>query len=304
MLSAVPAFFPQMFFIHELEPGRVPPDIPYEQNDFFAMNFDDLAHSLVSLFHQLVVNDWWVVMEAVVSRVGPGAHLFFTSFYGVSTLAVFSVCTAFVVEAYMDIYQTKKDTAATGKAAIEVFSPSNRGPSSSPNSSRGMSRLDVDSVVAGATGAASSPLTLPRSQSSSSSYGAVSFRQFQQAWHRERTAQQAEAAAAAGVHPTNDSAGESTSPVSTNSGTKLVYSSGAKRGGSSSEESLVLSRISAHAAVHGLRVTLRQSTGLRSTLAKVFGEAAAQAAAEAANAASASELKLNDDILDDVDEEA
>ncbi len=51
------------------------------------------AHSLIALFYQLVVNDWWILMEAVVYRAGEAARVFFISFYAISVLIVFSVCT-------------------------------------------------------------------------------------------------------------------------------------------------------------------------------------------------------------------
>jgi len=45
----------------------------------------------MALFYQLVVNDWWILMEAVVYRVGQPARIFFVAFYSVSVLIVFSV---------------------------------------------------------------------------------------------------------------------------------------------------------------------------------------------------------------------
>ena len=105
-----------MFFCNELElgkPGLANTD--YDLSDFYVLNFNDLAHSLISLFYQLVVNDWFVLMEAVVARVGHGARIFFISFYCVSVLIVFSVCTAFVVEAYMNLHEERIAQASKGK---------------------------------------------------------------------------------------------------------------------------------------------------------------------------------------------
>jgi len=44
-------------------------------------------------------------MEAVVSRVGQSARIYFITFYCLSVLIVISVCTAFVVNAYLDMSQ-------------------------------------------------------------------------------------------------------------------------------------------------------------------------------------------------------
>lgn len=95
----------QMFFVNELELNKLPDTLDYVRSNFLIMNFDDLAHSLNALFWQLVVNDWFILMDAVVARVGQQARVFFISFYAVSVLIVCAVCTAFVVEAYMDVRQ-------------------------------------------------------------------------------------------------------------------------------------------------------------------------------------------------------
>jgi len=109
-----------MFFCDALQLGRVPEDIDYHRGDFYAMNFNDLAHSLIALFYQLVVNDWWVLMEAVVLTTGRGGYIFFISFYTISVLIVFSVCTAFVVEAYMDMHEQNVIARRRAKAASEL----------------------------------------------------------------------------------------------------------------------------------------------------------------------------------------
>jgi hypothetical protein len=84
-----------MFFCNELlESNNLDPKLDYVDSNFYALNFNDLAHSLIALFYQLVVNDWWILMEAVVYCVGEGARVFFISFYCISVLIVFSVCTA------------------------------------------------------------------------------------------------------------------------------------------------------------------------------------------------------------------
>jgi len=47
-----------MFFCNELVPGSVSPDFAYDAEDFYVINFNDLAHSMVALFYQLIINDW------------------------------------------------------------------------------------------------------------------------------------------------------------------------------------------------------------------------------------------------------
>ena len=47
-----------MCFCNELLPGNLSTDLDYDAGDFYILNFNDLARSLIALFYQLVVNDW------------------------------------------------------------------------------------------------------------------------------------------------------------------------------------------------------------------------------------------------------
>ena len=49
----------------------------------------------------------WILMEALVSQSGDWARVFCISFYALSVLIVFSVCTAFMVNAYVDLHESQ-----------------------------------------------------------------------------------------------------------------------------------------------------------------------------------------------------
>ena len=51
-------------------------------------NFDDFPHAIVTLFEQLVVNNWPIVMEGAMAATGPWASLYFISFYLISVVVL------------------------------------------------------------------------------------------------------------------------------------------------------------------------------------------------------------------------
>jgi len=99
-------------FMHATDRDRMPdpstPDLllDYVKNGFFPMNFNDFAHAFIVMFHQLVVNDWWVTADGFAYTLGDASRLFFISFYACGTLIVLAVCTAFITEAYIEMATT------------------------------------------------------------------------------------------------------------------------------------------------------------------------------------------------------
>lgn len=91
-----------------LLPGTLPASMPYVSADYWSLHFNDLAHALVALFHQMVINDWSLLMDATAARAGEAARAYFIAFYATTVLAVCSVCTALVVEAYLAAHRLRQ----------------------------------------------------------------------------------------------------------------------------------------------------------------------------------------------------
>jgi hypothetical protein len=121
-----------------LVPGTLPVSLPYVSNDWWSLHFNDLAHALMALFQQMVVNDWWLLMDAMAERVGQGSRMYFIAFYCTTTLAVCSVCTALVVQAYL-VTQKQEDrrvSRALKRAKAGQLQSSSSSSSGLPNVSR------------------------------------------------------------------------------------------------------------------------------------------------------------------------
>jgi hypothetical protein len=281
-----------MFFCNELVDGNVD-GTDYDESDFYALNFNDLAHSLIALFYQLVVNDWWILMEAVVVTAGDAARIFFISFYCISVLIVFSVCTAFVVEAYMDLHEAKVANAAKGKSdklvqveAIPMPQPVSLAP--------GMAR-DANSggPVHGALRSHAQEDGQLRERRGSLK-PSKSFRQFHQAVHRGSmgggrhsvSMRDGPAASVSGGGPVQSTASFTARPASgslanlaasrraeeSSMPTALAHGSGAAIPDKMevATEALLLSRIRERASSMGLRVKLKPSGGMFNTLKNMF----------------------------------
>ena len=66
------------------------------------MNFNDFGSSLIVLFQQMVVNNWWVVVNMQTDVVGyaPLVRLWFTSFWVITVLILVNIMVAIVLEIY------------------------------------------------------------------------------------------------------------------------------------------------------------------------------------------------------------
>ena len=91
----------------------------YVLSDYQNNNFDSLQNSFVTLFEQMVVNNWPIVMEGCVAATSSWAVLYFISFYLVTVITVMNVLIAFLLDAYQahkDNFDTK-NSIAFGKSA-------------------------------------------------------------------------------------------------------------------------------------------------------------------------------------------
>ena len=78
----------------------------YVLSEYQRNNFDSIANSFVTLFEQMVVNNWPIVMEGCVASTGYWSVLYFISFYLITVITVMNVLIAFL----LDAYQAHKDS--------------------------------------------------------------------------------------------------------------------------------------------------------------------------------------------------
>lgn len=66
------------------------------------MNFNDFGASIIVLFQQMVVNNWYVVVNMISEVVGNTilVRLFFTSFWVTVVLILVNIMVAIVLEIY------------------------------------------------------------------------------------------------------------------------------------------------------------------------------------------------------------
>ena len=66
------------------------------------MNFNDFGSAFIVLFQQMVVNNWWVVVNMQTTVVGyaPLVRLWFTSFWIITVLILVNIMIAIVLEIY------------------------------------------------------------------------------------------------------------------------------------------------------------------------------------------------------------
>jgi hypothetical protein len=98
-------------FANKITPDTVPKwtALDYALNNYYANNFDDMTHAIVTLFLLMIGNNWYYVMDAAVFVTTPYAQIYFILFYSISVLVVMNVLTAFVLEAFLKQQQHEEN---------------------------------------------------------------------------------------------------------------------------------------------------------------------------------------------------
>ena len=68
---------------------------------YYLMNFNDFPNSLLTLFHIMVVNNWYVTCDMFCTLAGNIApRLYFVAFWVVTVLIMLNIVISFVLEVY------------------------------------------------------------------------------------------------------------------------------------------------------------------------------------------------------------
>lgn len=72
-----------------------------EQNKYWNNNFNNLWTALITLFEQMVVNNWPIVMMAYAYATSRWAMIYFYIWYFVMVIVVLNIVTAFLLDDFM-----------------------------------------------------------------------------------------------------------------------------------------------------------------------------------------------------------
>lgn len=75
-------------------------DTVWTASSYWSNNFNCLSSAVMVLFQQLVVNNWFVVMDACVAALGDWCYLYFMSHYVLGVTVLMNFFTAFVIEVW------------------------------------------------------------------------------------------------------------------------------------------------------------------------------------------------------------
>jgi hypothetical protein len=94
-------------------------------NLFYLMNFNDLGMSLVTLFQQMIVNNWYDTVNMFCAVMGnSGPRVFFICWYSIATFIITNLVVAFVMDIYGETDKTitnEHDRRAEVNALYETF---------------------------------------------------------------------------------------------------------------------------------------------------------------------------------------
>mmetsp|Transcript_28706 Transcript_28706/g.38275 ORF Transcript_28706/g.38275 Transcript_28706/m.38275 type:complete len:88 (+) Transcript_28706:99-362(+) len=79
---------------------RVYAEIAPSGSWYFLMNFNDFPAAMVALFHQMVINNWYSVVELIAKYTGRPAlvRTFFVVFWVIAVLILVNIVVAVVIE--------------------------------------------------------------------------------------------------------------------------------------------------------------------------------------------------------------
>ena len=83
------------------------PDIP---DLYYLMNFNDFGSSVITLFHIMVVNNWFITCNMFITVTGNRAipEIFFISFWILTVLIIFNLVISNVIEIYISVESTEE----------------------------------------------------------------------------------------------------------------------------------------------------------------------------------------------------
>ncbi|KER28182.1 hypothetical protein T265_04939 [Opisthorchis viverrini] len=95
----------------------------YQQLQYWSINFDDFAASIVLLWDLMVVNNWHVIVTAYQQTLNNWVHLYMISWWLIAPVGLLSLVTAFVIESFLhrrDLYFKALALASRPKEVVHV----------------------------------------------------------------------------------------------------------------------------------------------------------------------------------------
>jgi two pore calcium channel protein 2 len=85
----------------------------YEQSEYYPNNFDDFGSSLIVLYDVMVVNNWYVFLNAY-GRVRPYSQIFFIIWWLIASVIGLSLLVALLLEAFITKWEAAKKSSMEG----------------------------------------------------------------------------------------------------------------------------------------------------------------------------------------------
>jgi len=91
-----------------LTPDKLPSDCAYAQAGYWPFNFDSIQSTYAVLFNLWVVNNWYIMMDAIALATGQEyTRLYFILFYFICVPIATNIIVAFVMEASVQQFQSE-----------------------------------------------------------------------------------------------------------------------------------------------------------------------------------------------------
>ena len=78
---------------------------PFGQSDYWANNFNDMLSGMVLCFELLVVNNWWVFVDAFAAVSSEWSRLFFILYWLLAVVICVNIALSFLIDAAVEQMQ-------------------------------------------------------------------------------------------------------------------------------------------------------------------------------------------------------
>jgi len=91
----------------------------FEQNLYWANNFNDMMSGMVVMFELLVINNWPTTADAILIVSGTKwSRLYFAVFFFIGNIIVGNLVTSSVIESFVEIYESEKRKTISSETSI------------------------------------------------------------------------------------------------------------------------------------------------------------------------------------------
>jgi hypothetical protein len=93
----------------------------YDLGNYYKLiNFNSFSNAMITLFHLMIVNNWYVTFKAVIAATSKWSIIYFLIYYYTMVLVVLNVAIAFIIEAVKSLSESDENALLDNNSVESV----------------------------------------------------------------------------------------------------------------------------------------------------------------------------------------